>query len=143
MISRRISLSGQWHRNQFNRRARKEKRRWFAAAIRREERSRQLSFRPAVVRLLCRLLWLLCGAAAVWMSWQLLYHTIEIKKGQTEQIYGELGDEHLFELEEFWNGDGWEREWFGVQIRVRDGKITIFREKQRLAEEQQPTINIH
>ncbi|MDO4329930.1 MAG: hypothetical protein Q4C66_11430 [Lachnospiraceae bacterium] len=136
MISQRISLSKEWHRNQFNWRARKAKGRWFAAAIRREERGRRLSFRPAVVRLLCRLLWLLCGSAAVWMSWQLLYHTIQVQEGQTEQIYEELGEEGPFELEEFWNGDGWERELFGVQIRVRDGKVTIFREKQRLVEEQ-------
>lgn len=138
MISQRSDRFKEFYRKKFNKRARRGKCRWFALAISRADGKQRLWLNPAAGRLLCRLLWLLCGCAAIWMSWYLLFCTIEVHGGRTERIYREGAEAERRDLEELWQSDGWEREIFGVQLRVRDGKITIFRERQQAAEESRP-----
>lgn len=143
MVVWRGGLSEGFCQNQFNRKAARAKHRWFSSAIRRAEQNRKLFPNPFAPRLVCRFLWLVCGAVAVWMSWQLFLGTGELEERRTETIYresvsgdgleSEAGDD--LEPGELWKMDGWERELFGVQIRIRDGKITIFQDKRQVVEE--------
>lgn len=57
------------------------------------------------------------------MSWGILGMTGE-RTGDYEERMGYASED----------GDGWEGEFLGIEVRVRDGRIVLFREKKVLRE---------
>lgn len=135
MVIRAAGLQEERNRKQFNRQAKKAKKRWLVSYFRQKERNGRFLTGFWAAGAVRRFMWLLGGGIAAWMSWQLVFATIEFDEKQTEAVYRKAAEEADPEYIEWKEADGWEKELFGVQIRVRDGKITIFQEKQQVKEE--------
>lgn len=102
-------------------RAGRGKRRWFAAAFGGRKRFGGLGRWAGKAGEVLR--WGVLAVFVVVMSWGILEMTGE-RMGAYEERVGDV-------LE---NGEGWEGEFFGVEVRVRDGRIVLFRERKVLRE---------
>lgn len=112
---------GEIWRWRFGWRAKREKRRWFSAAFAR--RKRVGCWGRWTEKVGVGLGWGILAVLVVVMSWGILGMTGE-RTGDYEERVGDISVDE----------EGWEGEFFGIEVRVRDGRIVLFREKKVLRE---------
>lgn len=107
-----LEFLSEQRRQRWERKARKAKRRWFAAACRQSGRKKIMG------PVLCRFLFMAAALAAAFA----IARATAVKETVTSWQEAEASGQK----------DGWEKEVFGIRIRLKDGQISVFKETEQV-----------
>lgn len=145
------NLQRELRRRKFLRRAVKKKKKCFSAALKRKstDKPRQdIWWKRAAAKVCLFCFWLGLGVLMLAASWQIFWRTGEVSFSDTfleekvkktainqEAEVKRYAEEYLSTGQEAESqadreNEGWAQEIFGIEIRIQDGKIVFFQEKE-------------
>lgn len=124
-------LQKEFYRRKFVKRAKKQKKRYFSAMFKEKQIDKTARRKLAFRRISSFCFWFGLGVLVLIASWELFWRTGE-STFSTKPFLANEEDIKVKQEEESGinqQDDGWTREFFGVEIRIQDGKIVFFKEK--------------